>query len=70
MKKLKPIIIKDKNLRRNNESNISNILNKKSLNLTRTTDYSNSQDISLNDNNNSKKEKKIKKIHMDILNSL
>ena len=42
MKKLKPIIIKDKNLRRNNESNItniSNILNKKSLNLTRTTDY-------------------------------
>ena len=65
MKKLKPIIIKDKNLRRNNESNISNIsnvLNKKSLNLTRTTDYSNSQDISLNDNNNSKKEKKIKKI--------
>ena len=65
MKKLKPIILKDKNLRRNNESNItniSNILNKKSLNLTRTTDYSNSQDISLNDNNNSKKEKKIKKI--------
>ena len=49
MKKLKPLEIKNHRLTRNNDSNISNILNKKSLNQTRTTDYSISPNISLND---------------------
>ena len=49
-------------LKRNNNSNLSNILNKGTLNQTRTTDYSiSSQDVSLN-NIKSKKDEKNKKI--------
>ena len=61
MKKIKPLNKKEKILTRNNESNISSILNKKSLNQTHTTDYSLSQEISQNDIK-LKKEKKSKKI--------
>ena len=53
----------DKNmLKRNNNSNLSNILNKGTLNQTRTTDYSiSSQDVSLN-NIKPKENEKNKKI--------
>ena len=62
MRKLKPLEIKEHNLTRNNDSNLSNILNKKSLNQTNTTDYSLSQEISQNDSNKKNtKEKKTKK---------
>ena len=49
-------------LKRNNNSNLSNILNKGTLNQTRTTDYSiSSQDVSLN-NIKPKENEKNKKI--------
>lgn len=49
MKKLNLIELGKKILTRNNNSIISNILNKSSLNQTGTTDYSNSQNESLNE---------------------
>ena len=49
MRKLKPLEIKENKLTRNNDSNLSNILNKVSINQTRTTDYSISQEISQNE---------------------
>ena len=51
MKKLNLIELGKKILTRNNNSIISNILNKSSLNQTGTTDYSNSQNESLNEIN-------------------
>lgn len=57
MKKIKPLDLKGKILARNNESNISSLLNKKSLNQTNTTDYSLSQETHQNDIK-TKKEKK------------
>ena len=70
MKKLKPLEIKEHSLKRNNDSNISNILNKISLNQTRTTDYSLSQEISLNDIKKkiNKKEKKNKSKPKPLIN--
>ena len=61
MKKIKPLEKNEQKLTRNNESDLSNILNKISLNQTRTTDYSLSQELSLNDINktNKKENKKI-----------
>ena len=49
MKKLNLMELGKKILTRNNNSIISNILNKSSLNQTGTTDYSNSQNESLNE---------------------
>ena len=51
MKKLNLMELGKKILTRNNNSIISNILNKDSLNQTGTTDYSNSQNESLNEIN-------------------
>ena len=49
MRKLKPLEIKEIKLTRNNDSNLSSILNKISINQTRTTDYSQSFDVSQNE---------------------
>ena len=57
MKKLKPLELNENKLTRNNDSNLSNILNKISLNQTGTTDYSLSQDISQKDINKKKASK-------------
>ena len=54
MKKLKPLELNENKLTRNNDSNLSNILNKISLNQTGTTDYSLSQVISQKDINKKK----------------
>ena len=54
MKKLKPLELNENKLTRNNVSNLSNRLNKISLNQTETTDYSLSQDISQKDINKKK----------------
>ena len=69
MKKLKPLEIKNHRLTRNNDSNISNILNKKSLNQTRTTDYSISPNISLNDIKQKINKKEINKKSKPLINS-
>ena len=62
MRQLKPLEIKEIKLTRNNDSNLSSILNKISINQTRTTDYSQSQELSQNEIKKelTKKEKKIK----------
>ena len=69
MKKLKPLEIKNHRLTRNNDSNISNILNKKSLNQTRTTDYSISPNISLNDIKQKINKKEINKKSKPLINN-
>ena len=60
MRKLKQLEIKEIKLTRNNDSNLSSILNKISINQTRTTDYSQSFDVSQNEIKKefTKKEKK------------
>ena len=62
MRQLKPLEIKEIKLTRNNDSNLSSILNKISINQTRTTDYSQSFDVSQNEIKKelTKKKKKIK----------
>ena len=62
MRQLKPLEIKEIKLTRNNDSNLSSILNKISINQTRTTDYSISQEVSQNEIKKeiTKKQNKIK----------